>query len=348
MEKTTQLKKKAKTIMPIILGAVVVVGLIIGIHALYRSHQFASTDNAQIDADINPVTARAGGYIKSIRFTDNQYVHSGDTLIIIDDSDYRIRVEQAEAALEAARVNTNISQESANSSKTNIPTAESNINSAKVRLRKATEDYNRYKQLLDNQATTQEKLDNSKAEMDAAEAQLQTVQTQLAGVAKMAVVAEKQVGGAAATIRQRQADVDYARLQLSYTIVIAPVNGIVSKRAIQTGQLVLAGSPLLTIVNTDNMYVTANFKETQVRKLHVGANVNIKTDAYPDLSLTGRVVSFCGATGAKFSLLPPDNATGNFVKVVQRMPVRIALNLNDNSRAVLRPGMSVNADVSIR
>ncbi len=348
MEQTAKLKKKAKTIMPIILGAVVVVGLIIGIHALYRSYQFTSTDNAQIDADINPITARAGGCVKSIRFTDNQDVHAGDTLVIIDDSDYRIRVEQAEAALEAARVNTNISQENANSSKTNIPTAESNINAAKVRLRKATEDYNRYKQLLDNQATTQQKVDDSKAEMDAAEVQLETVNAQLAGVAKMAVVAEKQVDGAAATIRQRQADVDYARLQLSYTTVIAPVNGIVSKRAIQTGQLVQAGSPLLTIVNTDNMYVTANFKETQVRKLHVGANVNIKTDAYPDLGLTGHVVSFCGATGAKFSLLPPDNATGNFVKVVQRMPVRIALNLNDNSKAVLRPGMSVNADVSIR
>ena len=346
MEKKSGKKEKVKALMPIILGAVVVAGAIIGGTSLYHSRRFISTDNAQIDSDISPISARVGGFVKAIRFADNQYVKAGDTLLIVEDDDYRIRLDQALAAWEAAKVNTNISMESAQSSLANVPTAQNNIEAAKIRLWKATEDFNRCTTLMANQATTQEKLDAAKAEKDAAETQLSAMEHQLSGVSKLASVAQKQIGGAVVAIRQRAIDVEYAKLQLSYTVIIAPVSGIVSKRAVQPGQLLQVGSPICTIVNSDGLYVTANFKETQMRKMKVGAQVTITVDAFPGRSLQGAVSSICGATGSKFSMLPPDNATGNFVKVVQRIPVKITLDPKALDHApLLRTGMSVVVEV---
>ena len=345
MEKNSEKKKKAKTVMPVILGAVLLAGAAIGTCALLHSHAFITTDDAQIDANVVPIAARVSGAVQTIRFAENQYVRAGDTLCLLEDSDYRIKLEQAEAALDAARLNTNISKENALSSKANITSAEGTIASARVRLWKATEDYERYKLLMANQATSQERLDAAKAEKEAAEAQLSTVQSQLTGITKLTDVAEKQIDGATIAIRQKMVDVEYARLLLSYTVITAPASGIVSKRSVQIGQLVQPGTPVCAVVTIDSMYVTANFKETQMRRLRAGQIVEVTVDAFPDRPLTGSVASFCGATGAKFSLLPPDNATGNFVKVVQRIPVRISLDTLGTLKNLLRPGMSITAAV---
>jgi membrane fusion protein (multidrug efflux system) len=158
-------------------------------------------------------------------------------------------------------------------------------------------------------------------------------------------VNERQVGATASNLASRQADVDYAKLQLTYTVVIAPASGIVSKRNIQLGQLVQAGQTLFAIVNANGIYVTANFKETQMEPLRISQKVDISVDAFPDSTFHGEVESFSGATGAKFSLLPPDNATGNFVKVVQRVPVRIKIDADSALVRLLRPGMSVDVVV---
>jgi len=195
---------------------------------------------------------------------------------------------------------------------------------------------------------TQEKFDAVKAARDGAAADLAAMQNQLGVVEKQVAVAQERVGGDVAKIRQAEADVDWAKLQLSYATITAPINGIVSKRAVQVGQLVSTGSPLVSIVNTDSLYVTANFKETQMSRLHIGLRAAISVDAFPDRQLPGRVVSFSGATGAKFSLLPPDNSSGNFVKVVQRMPVRIAIDVPDGLRDLIRPGMSAKTEVCIK
>jgi len=347
MKKTLEKKSKTKIVMPLILGAVLLAGTIIGLTAYMHAQKFIITDDAQVDADVTPLSARVTGVIKSIRFSDNQYVHAGDILFLIEDNDYQIKLEQAENALESAKLNVNISTVNVRSNKTNIVTAESNIAVAQARLWKANEDYNRYALLMKNQATTQERLDAAEAERDGAQAQLLTMKSQLAGAGELTTVAKKQVESASLTIRQKMADVDYAKLQLSYTCITAPSNGIVSKRAVQVGQLVQPGASLCAVVNVDSLYVTANFKETQLKLLHPGETVNIKIDAFPKTPLPGTVVSVSGATGAKFSLLPPDNATGNFVKVVQRVPVRITLHALRDALQLIRPGMSVTAEVKI-
>jgi membrane fusion protein, multidrug efflux system len=345
MGTSTEKNKKANIIMPIILGAVLLVGCVIGLVTFMHGYKITATDNAQIDADVTPLSARVGGVVNRIRFTDNQYVHVGDTLFLIDDNDYRIKFDQAENALEAAKLNVNISTVTALSYKANITTAQSNIAAAQARLWKATEDFERYTTLMQNQATTQERLDAAKAEKDAAEAQMATVKSQLNSAGNQATVADRQIDGAAITIRQKMTELDYARLQLSYATIISPVSGVVSRRSVQIGQLVQPGTFLCAIVHVDSMYVTANFKETQVRKLLTGQQVIIKVDAFSKNALQGILSSFSGATGAKFTLLPPDNATGNFVKVVQRIPVKIAITKFNGLEKIVRPGMSVTVQV---
>jgi len=347
MDQHDDKKKKANKVMPVILGAVLLAGAAVGITAFIRNQAVETTDNAQIDGNVTPITARASGLLKAIRFSDNQYVRRGDTLFLIEDDDYQIKLAQAQAALTAAKLNADISCESALSSKANVSTAENTIIAARVRLNKAVEDFERYKTLMQNEATTQEKLDAAKAEKDAAEAQMAVLGSQLTGVSKMTSVALKQVDAASVAIRQKSADVDFARLQLSYTVVRAPSSGIVSKRGVQTGQLIQPGTPMCAIVDIDSMFVTANFKETQVKRLKLGAKVSVEVDAFPDKPLTGTIASFSGATGAKFSLLQPDNATGNFVKVVQRVPVKIALESHPGA-GLIRPGMSVEAKVRVK
>lgn len=338
--------KGKKIVFPIILALILVAALGFSVkeYVYYKSHE--TTDNAQVDADISPVSARVNGYVKEIRFEDNQHVKAGDTLVILDDRDFVIKLQQAEAALDAARQMVTVSQSAVSESRANIATAKANVEAAKVKLWKATEDYNRYKNLYDDHAITKAQFDAMKAEKESAEAALTAAQSQVPVINEKVSTNRQQVSATAANIALRQSDIDYAKLQLSYTVIVAPADGIVSKRTIQEGQLVQAGQPLLSIVDMDHLYVTANFKETQLNQLSVGEKVDMVVEAYGDTTITGVVESFSGATGARFSLLPPDNATGNFVKVVQRVPVRIRLDhARDQFTDRLRPGMSVNVVV---
>jgi Multidrug resistance efflux pump len=339
-------KKGKKIIFPIILGLVLVgaLGFTVKKYVYGQSHE--ETDNAQVDADISPVVARVAGYVKEIRFTDNQYVKAGDTLVILDDRDYQIKLQQAIAALAVAKQSVNVSQYAVSEARTGIATAQANVEAAKVRLWKATEDFKRYENLYADHAITKAQFDAVKADKDAAEAALRAAESQLPAVHEKVSTNKQQVQATASNIALREADIDYAKLLVSYTVITAPIDGIVSKKSIQPGQLVQAGQNLFSVVNEKGLYVTANFKETQMEHLRVGEEVDIDVDAFPDNTLKGTVESFAGATGAKFSLLPPDNATGNFVKVVQRIPVRIKLSGNDTGFLQrLRPGMSARVVV---
>ena len=347
MEQNNTQKKggKKKLIFPIILAIVLVGGLIFGIkeYIFYSKHE--TTDDAQVDADISPVVARVTGYVKDIRFVDNQFVHAGDTLVVLDDRDYQVKVQQALAALTATKQNVDVSQVQVNEARTSIATAQANVEQAKVAVWKANEDFTRYENLYNDHAITKAQYDDAKAAKESAEAALKIAQTQVPTQTKRVDVNERQVGATASNLATRQADVDFAKLQLSYTVIIAPSSGIVSKRNIQLGQLVQAGQTLFAIVNEKGIYVTANFKETQMEPLKIGQKVDVSVDAYPDSTFHGQIESFSGATGAKFSLLPPDNATGNFVKVVQRVPVRVKLENDSSAVHLLRPGMSVDVVV---
>ena len=341
----TKPKSSKKLIFPIILGLVLVGALIFTgkEYFYYQSHEV--TDDAQIDADISPVVARVGGYVKEIRFQDNQYVKAGDTLVVLDDRDYKIRLQQAEAGLFSVRQSVNVSESNVSEAKTGISTAEANVAAAKVQVWKTTQDFERYENLYNDHAITKAQYDDAKAAKDMAAAQLVVAQSQLPVQVKKVSANQSQVGATASNIAARQADIDYAKLQLSYTVIIAPANGIVSKKGIQLGQLIQAGQTLFSIVHENDIYVTANFKETQMQHLSLNDKVDVEVDAFPDQKVVGIVQSFSGATGAKFSLLPPDNATGNFVKVVQRVPVKITLQADSTIINRLRPGMSVQVVV---
>ncbi len=344
-KKQSKKSKGKKIIFPVILALVLVVALVFTLREYFYFQSHEVTDDAQIDADISPVIARVAGYVKEIRFTDNQEVKAGDTLVMLDDRDFSIKLQQAEAALVSARQSVIVSRYAVQESESAIATARANVEAAKIKVWKATEDYNRYRNLFDDHAITKAQYDAAKAEKESAAAALLVAQTQVPVVNKKVSTNEQQVMAIASDIAGRESDVAFAKLQLSYTAVIAPANGIASKRNIQLGQLVQSGQPMLAIVHDKGIYVTANFKETQMEDLRVGEKVDIRVDAYPDSVVKGTVASFAGATGAKFSLLPPDNATGNFVKVVQRVPVRIELDPNPALLERLRPGMSVKVIV---
>jgi membrane fusion protein (multidrug efflux system) len=344
MEQNNTQKKPRKLVFPIILGLVLVGALIFTVkeYLFLQSHE--QTDDAQVDGDISPVIARVSGYVMEIRFKDNQYVHAGDTLVVLDDRDYKIKLDQAIAAQTAAQKNVAAQGAQIAESQSNIAVQKANIEQAQVRLWKATQDYDRYKNLYDDHAITRAQMDEVTADRDGAQAALDAAKSQVPVIDKRINTSREQTVATGAVIDSRKADVEYAQLQLTYTVITAPASGIISKRNIQLGQLVQAGSPLFSIVHED-IYITANFKETQLSDIRLGQKVDIRVDAFDKQVIPGTIESFSGATGAKFSLLPPDNATGNFVKVVQRVPVRIHIDADSSVLNKMRPGMSVDVTV---
>lgn len=341
-------KSKSRQIMPYLLGTVIFIGIVFGVREFFYYRTHVDTDDAQIDGDISPVSARVGGYIKSINFSDNQMVKAGDLLVIIDDADYKLKLEQARAALRVAQANAEVSTSDVSATQANTGAIEANLRAAKATLDKAQKDFKRYTNLYKEQAITKEQLDAASVEETAAQSQVQALEKQLISVAKNVNTNQAKVEVAKSNIAVQQAAVDFAEKQLSYTKMYAPCDGIVSNRNVQLGQLVQPGQTLFAVVHSKDIYVTANFKETKMQNLKVGEKVDIKVDAYPDLELKGVVESFSGATGAKFSLLPPNNATGNYVKVVQRIPVKIKINANPAIMKKLKPGMSADVSVHIK
>lgn len=343
-QNNTQQKPRKKLVFPIILGLVLVaaVGFTIKEYVFLQGHE--QTDDAQVDGDISPVIARVSGYVNEIRFKDNQYVHAGDTLVILDDRDYKIKLDQAKAALYASEKNVAAVQAVISETQSNFGVQKANIEEAQVRLWKATQDYERFKNLYEDHAITKAQLDQAVADKESASASLDAAKSQVPVLDKRVNTSKVQTVASASIIDSRKADLEYAQLQLTYTVIIAPASGIISKRNIQIGQLVQAGSPLFSVVH-DDLYITANFKETQMGDLKLNQKVDVEVDAFSKEPIQGIIESFSGATGAKFSLLPPDNATGNFVKVVQRVPVRIKLQTDSTVMQRLRPGMSVKVTV---
>ncbi len=339
-------KSKSKKVIPIILGILLIIGTFFGIKQYIYFSNHVDTDDAQIDADISPIVSRVGGYVDSIYFEENQHVSAGQLLVKLDDRDYKIKLEQAAAGKQLAVANVNVSESIVGSTKANIGTAQANVAVAAARASKALKDFARYQNLIKDGSITQQLFDQAKADKDAAEAQLAAAITQFAAIQKQVNTSQSQVLASTSNINQKLADIDFAKLQLSYTKIAAPASGIVTNKNIQIGQLIQPGQSLFAVVNDNSFYVKANFKETQLEKLREGQLVDIEVDAFPDAKLKGHIYNFSPATGAKFSLLPPDNATGNYVKVIQRIPVKIKLEKN----AILdriSPGMSVKVSVHV-
>lgn len=355
-------KKPKNKRFAIVFGILVLVGGTYGAIKYMHAQKHEETDDAQVESLISPVIPRASGYIKEVRVSDNQRVKKGDTLLILDDRDYAIKVEEAEAALASAQSNATVAgagvpviNANVYSSEANISTVDAQIEAAKVNVWRASQDFTRYENLIKDHSITQQQYEQALAAKQTAERQLEVLKAQkqsaarqTAAMSRQKSVSEGQVSVANAAIKQRMAELDAARLNLSYTVVTAAVDGQVSKVNLQPGQLLQAGQALFNIVPGDSKWIVANFKETQMTKMKIGQKVSVTVDAYPDHEFEARVTSFSPATGAKFSLLPPDNASGNFVKVVQRIPVKIEFtNAGDERLKQLRAGMNVAVDVHL-
>lgn len=338
-------KKKPNRVLPIILGIVLIGGIIFGIKEYIYFSKHVDTDDAQIDGDISPVVARVGGYVDSIYFQENQHVNGDQVLVKLDDRDYKVKLEQALDAQKGASAGVGVSQSQIYTVASNSAVAKAGVVSAQAKLDQVSKDYARYANLVKDGSITQQQFDQSKSDLEVAQANLRAAQDQYKAAVQQVGTTKSQLTVTNTGVVQRQADVDFAKLQLSYATIKAPASGLVSKKNIQLGQLVAAGQTLFSIVNDNSIFITANFKETQLDKIRSGQKVDIEVDAYPELKLQGEVYNFSPATGAKFSLLPPDNATGNYVKVVQRVPVKILIHAEKDVMAKLRPGMSVNVSV---
>ena len=355
-------KKKSKFFM-IVLILLVISGTWFGISKYLHAQRHEETDDAQIEANISPVIPRVSGYVKEVRVKDNQWVKKGDTLLLLDERDLALNVQQAEAALATAKSNMGAAEASTNASKANIAstragmlTIDAQIDAAKVTLWRATQDYERYANLIKDHSITQQQYEQALAAKQTAEKQVQIleqqknqVNQQTNAVTSQSNATSSQITVANTMIKQREVAVDEAKLNLSYAVIIAQESGMLSKVNVQAGQFLQAGQTLFNIVLSKDLWVVANFKETQLENMREGQKVTVHVDAYPGHPFDARVTSFSPATGSKFSLLPPDNSSGNFVKVVQRLPVKIRFDDNKDSLVnLLRPGMNVVVDVHVK
>ncbi|MGA9639731.1 HlyD family secretion protein [Flavobacterium sp.] len=356
--------KKTNTKFTIIIATLVILVITYGTYKYMHSLAHEGTDDAQIEKKMNPIIPRVSGYIKKVYIKDNDYVKKGDTLFTIDSKEYGLKIDEAIANLATAEGNFEVSKADIGSvlasvsvSDANVKSAQGSIETAKIKLELATNDYNRYNNLYQNHTITKQQYEQALANKQEAENQVRILQQQQKATAfqksvyqAKSNVSNKQTDVAAANIKRAKSQLEAAELNLTYTVVTAAIDGQVSKIDIQPGQLVQPGQSLFYIINNTEAWVIANFKETQLNKMIAGQKVTLKVDAYPDYDFKGTITSFSPATGSRFSILPPDNATGNFVKTIQRLPVKISIDADNDIEKIklLRPGMNVDVDVHIK
>lgn len=336
--------KKSKVPL-IILGVILIGGGFFGVRYLIHARNYTSTDNAQVETNTIPVLSRINGYVDSVLVKDYQEVKKGDLLFVVDPRELEIAVHQAQADLMTAKADLVNAHAQLSNSRQNQSVYSSSAMVQEVRLQKAEADYARDQALFKANAITQKQLDDSKTNYEAAKKLYASnnEQTKLANTQSGAV--EAQIAKAESVIALREAMLEQAELRLSYTRITAPISGRINKVTLQTGQYVQPGQNLVTIVDNTQFWVTANFKETQLVDLKEGQTAEIIIDGYKKETVTGKITAFSDATGAKLALLPPDNATGNFVKITQRVPVRIDFDNLESIRPILKAGMSVEVEV---
>lgn len=327
-------------ILTILATLLVLGGIGAGIYFFVFYHNHETTNDAQVDQYVTPVMSRVTGYIQEVRYEENQLVHKGDTLVMIDNREFTTRLQLAQADLEAAAQTVQVLHKSAQTVSTNTSIKKAQIAAARAELWKQEQDYKRYANLLKEEAVTEQQYEQIKAGYDAAQAHYNELVSGLQAASLGTEEATYRVVPASTSVKARQAAVENAALFVSWTVITAPYDGYTGRKNIQPGQLVKEGQTLVSVVSREK-WVTANFKETQVHKLAIGQTVSMKADATGDVVIHGKIQSLSPASGARFSLLPPDNATGNFVKIEQRIPVRIELTGKDSVTQFLRAGMNV-------
>ncbi|SHF99577.1 HlyD family secretion protein [Pedobacter caeni] len=330
----------------VIAAIVLVVLLFWGTRTVFTYLRYEDTNDAQIEEYINPVTARVNGYIKSVHYVENQEVKKGDTLVVIDASDYTVQQDEAMASLANAKAQVSVLQSNIQTAGTTAGASKAKIGAAKAKLWKQQAEYDRYKKLFDAESATRQQLESMQSMLEVAQAEYNAAQEDYAAALSKTNDIKAQSEVLISEIQRRAAVVKRNDLNTSYTVIVAPYNGKMGRRTIQPGQLLQSGQTIAYIVDRDaGKWVIANFKETQIGKMYIGEPVSIEVDAFPGKEFSGKIESLSAATGSRFSLLPPDNATGNFVKIAQRIPVRIRLEGALASLSNLNAGMSATVHI---
>ncbi|MCW8347227.1 HlyD family secretion protein [Vibrio sp. ZSDZ65] len=341
--------KKKRNKAPLIATAVMLsLGLLGSVYWFGYGQYFESTDNAYLQGDITNISPKVSGYIVKSYVTDNQLVKKGDLLVQIDDRDYQATLDQANAHLSVIQssVHNLIAQQTLQRSQ--ISQAESRVDSAQAEYDRALQQSARSRSLHQRNYASQDEVDSMLAQQKVALAVLEEAKANVVASNDQMTVIASEIAQAKASVTEAQAQVEQAQLNLDYTKVYAPNDGIIGKRSVREGLLVQSGAPLMSLVPNNNVWIEANFKETQLNGIHKGQSVEVELDAFPGQPLKGVVDSFSPATGAKFALLPPENATGNFTKIVQRVPVKIIITNQQQLQDRLLPGLSVVATIDTR
>lgn len=339
-----QLKRqRIRQIIVSLIGVAILVWGIVNIGCMFMDYKSnEKSDDAQVEQYISPVNMRASGYIKKIYFKEHQDIKKGDTLLVLDDREYRIRVMEAEAALKDAMAGANVIDASVQTTQTSATVYEASIAEIEIRLAKLEKDHQRYKNLVARNAATPIQLEQIETEYNATKKKLDAVRRQQKAAYSGVNEVQTRKKNTAAAIERAQDALEMAKLNLSYCVVTAPCDGKLGRRALEEGQLVNAGQTITYIMPDTQKWVIANYKETQVEKLYVGQKVIMTVDAFQGKEFEGKITAISGATGSKYSLVPTDNSAGNFVKIQQRVPVRIefeGISKEDNEK--LAAGMMV-------
>lgn len=308
-----------------------------------------TTNSAQVEQYVSPVNIKVPGYIRDIRFTEHQYVRKGDTLLVIDDREYRIKLMEAQAALQDATAGANVIDATLHTTRSNVNVFDSSMAEIETRIEKLRRDRDRYRNLVQRNAATPVQLEQIETELTATEARLSAMRQQKRTAESSVNEVSTRRQNTEAAILRANAAVDMAALNLSYTVITAPCDGILGRRALEEGQLVNAGQTVTYIIPNTAKWITANYKETQISNLYVGQEIRIKIDAFPKKKFKGTITAISGATGSRYSLVPADNSAGNFVKIRQRVPVRIDFtNLSEEDNRMLAAGMMAVVKANIR
>ena len=328
----------------VIIGLLLIGGIILVIKNFWHFGDVEYTDNAHIEQHITPVNSRVQGYIKEIRFEEYQKVHKGDTLVIIEDAEFRLALAQARAQLANAQAGTSATGAGISATSASISQAQAGMEEVRVQMENAKREDDRYAALLKKDAVTRQQYDGVHTAYLAAKARYDAMSHQKASLASVRNEQGHRLSQSQAGIEAAQAAVHLAELNLSYTVIIATADGVIGHKDIHVGQLVQPGQTMCNIVDGSEMWVVANYRETQMPNIAIGSKVDMKVDAVPGVKFTGEVERISDATGSAYSMIPQDNATGNFVKIEQRIPVRIRLNKNEYVTK-LHAGMNVECEV---
>ena len=326
-------------------AALILLVLVI-IYYFYFIAPYEDTDDAFIDGYVTLISPRVPGQVTKLLITDNEEVHTGDVLVEIDPRDYDASLALAKADLTAAQSQLDSAKAQVNVSESKVTQAQAAVTSADAENQRASADLERY-QTVESRAVSKSDFDSVRAKARSAEADLDSARSQVKAAQADVTLSQAGVETAVAAVKQAQAKLQQAELNLSYTKIIAPFDGRITARTVQNGNYISPGQALFALVPR-NVWVTANFKETQLTFMRPGQPVTVHVDAYPDQNFTAKVDSLQAGTGARFSLLPPENAVGNYVKVVQRVPVKIVFDEELPTNLDIAPGMSVEPKVTVK